>query len=365
MKFSCIKDFFENAVITAERFTGKNLTLPILGNILLETDDTSIRVTATNLEYAIQIIIPGKISQKGSLTVPAKILSSFIQSIKEEKINLEEKNGNLIIKTETRETKINGMPVADFPLMPKIKKTATLQIDAVSLAGGLEKIIPAVSTSEFKPELTGIFFKVASNTLYMAATDTFRLAEYKINLTKKNTEEISFILPQRVSQELVRMSSLDEDSVQISLGENQILFETKKIKIISRLIEGKFPDYRSIIPKNFETTSFLHKNEVVNAIRASSIFASKLQEITFLFRGKNFEIRAVNPEVGEHTISLPAATTGKDITISFNYRYLLDGILATDEEEIFIGLNSENIPTLIRNKSNEVFIYVVMPIRLT
>ncbi len=374
MKFLCLKENLEKALVIAERFTGKNVTLPILGNILLETDETMLYVTATNLEYAVRIRIPGKVSRRGKVSVPAKIISSLIQSTRSDKIDLEEKGGNLFIKTDQRDSIINGISAEDFPLLPKIKKAAFFVLDHSSLTDGLSKVLPAVSLSEFKPELNGVFFKVSGGLLYLAATDTFRLAEKVLELTDKPQDgEISFILPQRIAQELARLPAKEE--LTVSLGDNQVLFETGEIKIISRLIEGNFPEYSGIIPKSFEITSFIKKNELIEAVRSSSIFVSKLQEVRLNLGSQTLEISSANPEVGEYKTRLEVQSSGKGISansgqedgagLNFNFRYLLDGLNSLDDKEVFLGLNSDNAPTMLRNKEDGSFKYVLMPIRVS
>lgn len=361
MKFICKKEKLERALAFAERFTGKNLALPILANILFDAGDGVLVVTATNLEHAIQISVPGSSAKPGRVSVAAKIVSSFIQSVHEENIELEEKQGNLYIKSDTRHTRINGLPAEDFPLIPKIKKNNSFVIEAALFRDGIAKVIPATSISEFKPELTGVFVKITPTEIKFAATDTFRLAE-KIIQRRSEGEGVSFILPHRVALELTRV--LDGDGeVRVSLGENQIVCESEGIKIISHLVEGNFPEYSAIIPKNFETSCYLNRAEVASAVRASSIFASKLQEVTLLFQGKNFEITAVNQDVGEYKTEVPAAVTGKNVSISFNHRYLLDGLNLIEDGDFFLGLNNENAPSLICSKTDKSFVYVMMPIR--
>ena len=365
MKFTCVTEYLKKALANTERFTGKNITLPILANALLEIDENVLRVTATNLESAIQVTVHGSGSGSGRVCVPVKVLSSFVQSIGDEKIQIEEKQGSLIIKTDTRDTRINGVPADDFPLIPKIKKTNSISLSSSALCEGLLRVLPAVSLSEFKPELGGVFVNISPTSVRLAATDTFRLAEKTIAFeSKKNTENFSFIIPHKISQELTRVLN-GEDEVIISIGENQILLETDGCMIVSRLTEGNFPEYGAIIPKNFETSCFVGKEQFMNAVRASSIFASKLQEVTTAVKNRSLEVKSLNQDVGEYKNTIPCAPSGKDLMIGFNYRYLLDGLQSTSEDEIFFGLNGEQAPSLIKNKSDGSFLYVVMPIRLS
>lgn len=365
MKAVCAKEVFEYGISLAERFTGKNINLPVLNTILIEAEAHTLLVTATNLEYAVQISVPAKVHSQGKVAVPAKILAQVIQSVPEETIELEGKNNTLTIKTASREGKIIGVESDDFPLIPKIKKTHTYSFSSLALVDGVAKILPAISNSEFKPELNGIYFNIAPQELTLAATDTFRLAEKKIKIPGDEAEAKTFILSGKIGQEIVRIFGEDERPVALSLGENQIEISTGDIRIVSRLIDGLFPEYSAIVPKSFSTSLFLPKNEFANAIRSSSIFSSKLQDVHLVFSQKKLEIRAENAEVGRATISLPCEFTGKPLEINFNYRFLLDGVLGITEDELFFGANDANTPALLRNKSDASFLYVIMPIRLT
>jgi len=364
MRFTCLRENLSQALNIAERFIGKNVSLPILSNLLLETVSSALKISATNLEYALETTIPGEVMRPGKVSVPAKVIGQLISSLTEDKLELEEKQKNLFLKTSSREIKINGTSPEDFPIIPKIKKSAGFTADGWEIKLALEKVLPSVSVSEFKPELTGVFFRVNSKTLTLAATDTFRLAEESVKLINHENNSFSFILPQRACQELVRILDAEEGEVKTTLGENQTEFVVSKTRIISRLIEGNFPEYSTIIPKNFETSSFVKRKELNDAIRASAIFASKLQEVTLFLSRNSIEITSANPEVGEYKTKIPAVLSGKEVKISFNLRYLLDGIGALEEEEIFLGFNSTESPAMLRNKSVGNFLYVLMPLRV-
>lgn len=366
MKFSCDKIELERVVGMAERFTGKNVALPILGHVLLAADQNTLTVTATNLEHAVEFRVPSRVARAGKISVPAKIFSSLLQSFSGEKIEAEGERGNLHIRTQGRTSRLNGANPDDFPIIPKIKKTETVSVEALALAKTLSMTLPAASASEFKPELAGVFFKVGKDALTLCATDTFRLAESAVPLAKENADaHTPFIVPHRPAQELARILEGEEGEVSLSLGDNQLLAETGRGKVISRLIEGNFPEYKTIIPTHFTTSAHLERDEIIRGIRAASIFASKLAEVTLRFGPKQVQISAANPEVGEYHTEHAAALNGKEIAMSFNWRYFLDGIQALEDEEMFFGCNQESAPALLRNKSHTSFSYVVMPIRLT
>lgn len=361
-----MKANLERAAGATERFCGKNAALPILANILIEADGNAVVLTATNLEHAVQFRVPARISKPGKLCVQARTFSSLLQSLDEDQLEADAERGNLHLRTNTRESRLNGLSAEDFPIIPKIKKTGTFTVEAGILAGALSRVLPAVSSSEFKPELAGVFFRVARDTVTMCATDTFRLAEYRIPLAKREEEAGEpFILPHRTAQELVRIVDGMDGAVSMVLGDNQLLAESGATRMISRLVEGNFPDYQGIIPADFTTSAHLSRAEITAGVRASGIFSSKLQEATLRLGQKQIEVFSANPEVGEYRTRLAAAINGKDIAMSFNWRYLLDGIQALEEEEIFFGCNQEASPALLRNKSRADFTYVVMPIRVT
>lgn len=363
MKFSCIREKLDYALTTAERFTGKNISLPTLGSILFHLRGGTLTIAATNLEYAIEMVVSGSGEGEERICVPAKISSAFIQSLKDDTIDVEAKNTHLVLKSGARITRINCLTADEFPLIPSLKKHTGVVVSSSLLREGLEKVLPAVSLSGFKPELNGVLFRAGKQSLTLAATDTFRLTEKTITLAKGPADKnFSFILPSRAASEIMRVLRDGEES-EIWIDENQALFSIGNTKIVSRLIDGVFPEYEGIVPKNFGTTSIMQRNEIKDSIRTSGIFSSKLQDVILRFQESHVEVSSQNQEVGEYRTKIPSSFSGNPVTVSFNYRYILDGLNALHEDEIFFGCNDENAPALLRNKSDNSFIYVVMPIR--
>ena len=364
MKFFGLKEHFERATATAERFTGKHMTLPILGNILMEVAENSLKISATNLEHAVEIVVPGQGSGEGKITVPAKVMASLIQSLKDDKVNLEELKGTLHIRTDSQQVKVHGMASDDFPLIPQVKQNTLFTLDGGALGMALESVLPAVSVSEFKPELNGILFKLGTGDLRLASTDTFRLAEKTLSRDRKGPESAApFIVPHRVCQEVSRILSRGNRPVTIALGDNQVEFTMEGVRVVSRTIEGNFPEYGAIVPKEFQTSTFVERGLLLEAVRASSIFVSKLQDVTLTLSPTGIEVHSGNPEVGEYRMTVASATTGPGVAVRFNYKYLLDGLAAFHENEIFIGVNSDTSPAMLRGKSDSSLLYILMPIR--
>lgn len=364
MKFTCRTEHLQRALAIAERFTGKNITLPILAHALLEAEGSVLTVTATNLEYAVEVSVPGEGGGGGKAAVPVRVLGAFAQSVREEKITLEEKRQRLEVRTPARETKINGMNPDDFPLLPRIKKSFSFRVASAALGSGLGKVLPAVSLSEFKPALTGVFFRVAANTLFLAATDVFRLAEKKISLAEQPSGgAFSFILPRKPAQEIGRIAAENDQDVAFSIGENQITAESDGFRVFSRVVDGAFPEYEGVVPKQFDATAHVNRTDFLIAARGSAVFSSKLQDVMIRTEGSTLFVSSRSADVGEYSVRVPASSSGVPLALSFNYRYLLDGLAALDEDEVMLGMTSDK--AVLKNRNDSSFLYMLAPIRLT
>lgn len=365
MKILCTRDNLKNVVTQAERFTGKNVTLPILNNILLEAKGRRCSVTATNLEIALEASFSGRVVKDGVITIPARILSSLLQTVPEENIVLEEKNSVLSIQSENYKITVNGTPSKDFPLIPKIKKGSSFSIFFSALSCALKHVLPSVSRSEIKPEISGVLFKTEGKKLKLASTDTFRLAEKTIPDKMNSEGEASpFILPLKTAEELVRLEYQDDTEIKIMYTENQATFSIGEHTITTRLIDGAFPEYGGIIPKSAETRAVIKREELIQKIRAAAVLSSKLNDITLIFEGKVLVTESQNPELGSMNSKMESEQfTGEDVVLRFNFRYLLDGLESISGDTVAISMSGEHAPALLQSPNDETFLYVLMPIR--
>lgn len=366
MKCIVLAEYLQKYFLTAERFTGKNIHLPILGNILFEFFDQKIKITATNLEIACVFYIPAKILKEGSVTIPARSFTSYLQTLPSDgKVILEEKDGVLYIETESVHSKIVTVSAKDFPLIPKIKKEKSIKIKTQDFQTILQKVATAVSVSKIKPELNGVFvsYTAQGNMCTFAATDTFRLAEEKIFIQKSNSGDFSFIIPIRTVQELIHYQTNEKDA-ELVYGDSQIKVLFGEQEIISNSASGTFPNYGGIIPKTFTTTVEIAKTAFIDAIRSASFFSSKLQDIRIKMESSEaVEINAENSEIGETTVSLKAKIQGKPAHISFNYKFLLDGVQALSGDSVVLSMNTEASPALLKSADNSMYQYLIMPIK--
>lgn len=364
MKLTCTTENIKLAVATAERFTGRHITLPILSHLLIKSDDKKTIVTATNLETGIEYAFPSKTQKTGVITAPAKLLNQLLQSIDDDQITIETKQNQLIAHTDTSDTILLGLNPDDFPSLPVIKKEHTFTIASDSLIPSLQQVLPSVSLSDIKPEISGVFFSINPGKVIIAATDSFRLAEKAIEKCDGVKNSADCIVPARTIQELLRtMQSNNADDILVSLGERQILFEWNDIRIISRLIDGAYPPYKNIIPKSYETTLFISRNDLLKKIRLASIFSSRLNDVILKFSTTEMEISTSNAEMGNTTSRLNIKGRGSSGSTVFNYRYLLDGLEALNEDNVVLNLNGVSGPALLQNQNDQTFLYLLMPIR--
>ncbi|MDD5043720.1 MAG: DNA polymerase III subunit beta [Patescibacteria group bacterium] len=374
MKLSCTQENLNQGLFVVGHIASKNTNLPILGNVLIEAKEGGVKLRATNLEIGVSCIIRGKVDEEGEFTVQSKVFSDYIALLPKEKVDLTLEDQELIVSCDNYHTKIKGVPAVDFPLIPQIDKKNPIICGVRELKEALAQVGFAVSLSNTRPEIGGIFFKVNDSQLILAATDSYRLAEKKIKLKQGLNTENSVIIPSKTIQELSRIlgglkkegEEESEDNVEIYFGENQILFVYNGVEIISRLIEGQYPDYNQIVPKDFKTECFVGVADVANAVKTASLFArSGIYDVTLNFNpaDDNVEVSAVNNQLGENKAKVVAKITGADNKIVLNYRYLLDGLNNLGKEEAKMELIDADNPCIIRPANTEGYLYIVMPIK--
>ncbi|KKS65020.1 MAG: polymerase III subunit beta protein [Parcubacteria group bacterium GW2011_GWC1_43_12] len=365
MKIICLQENLKTNLNIAQNIIGKNLTLPILNNLLLKTENGRLRISSTNLEIGINTWTNGKIEREGEITCPAKILYNFINNLPNKKIELESKNDSLVIKCENYKANIKCLSADDFPIIPKIKNEPLFELDGGVLKNALSQVAGSAAVSESRPEIAGILFSLDRNNLKLVATDSFRLAEKNISdINNKNQEQFSVIIPQRTAQEIIRIISEKNSSVKFITGNNQVLFDFGDAQLISRVIDGVYPDYQQIIPKEFKTSALVSKEDLLNTVRIAGIFSSKINNVKFSVLPDRLEIFSQDSELGENKSVVESQVKGKDMEVCFNYRYVLDGLNNIDSKMIFFGFSSESTASVMRPSESNDYTYVVMPIKL-
>jgi len=374
MKVEILKENFKNGLSIVEKIVGKNLSLPILDNVLISTEDGFLSLSSTDLETAIKLWILTKIIKNGKVVVPAKLVSSFVSLLPNDKITLEEKKQGLYLECKSFKNQIQGFDPEEFPLIPEFKNLECIEMDNKKFCQGLSQIVDIASPSQARPEISGIYFIFSKNVLKIVATDSFRLAEKNIVLDTPVKKDVTFILPQKPAKEIINTLGDKDGKIRIYFSANQTMFEFPmkevahpQVQIISRLIEGEYPNYEEIIPTKFQTNVILKRDEFLNQIKAASLFSGKINEVKVKVNPKNneVEISAQDQDIGESKSSISAKIEGEEIEASFNHRYLTDGLLNIKSSEIMFNLSKKEGPCVLKPVGDASYIYVVMPIKST
>ena len=367
MKFIALRTNIKDAISIIEKASGENQNLPILKNILIEAKENMILFSATNLEVAITHNVAGKVIEAGKITAPISLLSGLIGNIQSDRLNFEKKGNDVEVATDNYSAVIHGMSPEDFPITPKVKDgSGHIEIKAAFLKEAIQQVTVASQYSDLRPELNSILFNFSLENLRLASTDGFRLAEKTLpaNLfTAKKIEPFKILVPLKTGLEITRIFK-DDELLQITMDESQILFKTEKTELISRLIEGSFPDYSAIVPHDFTSEIVVDREEFANAVKLSGIFGQKNSEVKINAHQnkKAIEMRSADQALGENVYTLPAKIKGEPGETYFNWRYLADPLKAIKTDDIFMGLQEEANPVLIRSTSDTSYYYVLKPI---
>jgi DNA polymerase-3 subunit beta len=365
MRIICTQENFNKGLGVVSHIANKNSNLPILNNVLLKAEKEGLTLITTDLEIGIKVFVRSKIETPGEFTVDAKLLNSFVSLLPREnrEVNLEE--GNLEVKTKNQETTINGMEAEDFPLIPDIDKENEVNISGTALRKSLSQAIFAASLDTSRVEINAVNFVFKKDELVLAATDSYRLAEKKLKI--ENDKEANLIVPLKTLQELLRiLGEYENQQVKIYFNENQIMFAFDGVELVSRVIDGKYPDYKQIIPDDFSTISKIKVSEFVPAIKSVALFCKQgINDIRFSLDSTKNElvIATASSSMGTSTAKVPIEIKGEDNDIVFNYRYLLDGLSNMSSDEVELKINNNASPGLIQPTNDKNYKYLVMPIR--
>ncbi len=371
MKITVLKNNLKNGLGLIERAIADNNNLPVLKNVLIKTAGNKIQLSATNLEIGITTAVPAKIVEEGALTVPFATFYSIVSNLPNERIDCEVKNNTLLITTDSYDAKIQGLSDSDFPIIPTIQTPiATITIEAAILNEALGQVALAAQVSEVMPEISGALLTRNSNEYKLAATDSFRLAEKTLaahQVQAKNSEAFRVIIPLKTIQEVQRAFA-GTGAVDIAVDAAQILFKNEHTTLISRVIDGKYPDYEQIVPKTSETEVIMEKESFLSALKLVSSFSGKVNEVRLTVDGakKVLEAHAANQLLGENSYLIPAKIKGPNVeAVSFNWRYLFDGLRALRGNQVLFVLNGNAKPAVLKSPDDASYFYIVMPIRNT
>lgn len=363
MKIEILKDNLERAVGIAARVSNKNLSLPVLGCVLIVVKGDKATLRATNLDLSVEAHLKAKVIEDGVVAVSAHTLSQTVSVLTDQKLVLKTSGNNLVIDGERGTTSITTVDPAEFPSLPYVKEGsgASAVIPSRDFNAALRSVAFSASTSSVKPELASIFLTLEKGELVAAATDSFRLAEVKIPLKTKSSFH-SVLLPARTIGDILRALEFGE-AVEMRVGENQCTFISDFGYITSRTIDGAFPDYRAIIPRDSTVSATCLKEDAIRAFKKISIFTDSFNQVHISMKPseKVFTVRALNASVGETIDHIPAVLEGEDIDINFNARYITDALSVVGGDSITFSVSGAGKPMVMTDVPHRGFTYLVMP----
>jgi len=365
MELIVTQEKLTRALSAVSRVASAKAQLPILSNILLRTDGNRLLVAATNLEIAITEYIGAKIIKPGAITIPAKLMSEFISSLPKESVELKIVNDNLHIKSGTYKSIINGFIADDFPELPTINEDSSIQysISVDDFKKAVSQTIITTSNDTTRPVLTGVYWHSHEGQLYLAATDGYRLSERKLVETKS---EVSAIIPTQTLHEVIRNITEEADVVDILFDETQVRFRINETEIISRLIDGNFPDYRQLIPASSDITIALGKADFIRIAKIAGLFARESGGSVTLIADemkKTLSIHSIASQFGENT-SEAKAEVSSDGQITLNSRYLSEALSVIDGEVVEFCFSGKIAPCILRSADKDSnYYHIIMPLK--
>lgn len=376
MIFACTQENLLQGLSLVSHIAGKSPNLPILGNVLMRVQDGTLILSTTNLEMAVSAIVRGRVDTPGEYTIPAKLFQDYVSLLSSGKVEMSLTEEGLRIQADDKTTVIKGMPASEFPLLPKLARDGAYRFQADVLKRAIQQVAFAVSGSESRPELSGVSCVFhpdeQPDILLMAATDSYRLSECSLSLvTGGRAASTRCIVPARALLEIGRVLAAYKDDVGVpetvewSIAESQLVLSYGNVELVSRLIEGSFPDYRPLIPQQFKSTLHIGRVELSKAIRAASLFARQgIYDIHFEIDSSGaLRISSSDSGTGTHTTVLKGVLTGEVNKVTMNFRYLADGLAAMGTDQIVLQMIDAFSPVVIKPVGIAGFQYVVMPIR--
>ncbi len=371
MNVSVMQENLARGLGIVSRAVSSRATLPVLANVLLKTDNNGLKLTATNLEIGINCWVPGKLEGEGEITVPAKLLTDLVASLPNQRIDLQlsTKDRTLKVTCGGSRSSIKGIDADEFPVVAAIGDAPATSVDSRALREALGEVVFAAATDESRPILTGVLTKLAGDRMTLAAADNYRIAVRNLTVTQPVGAETSIVVPGRSYAELMRILPDAEQQIDITITPNksQVLFHVEGIDLVSRLIEGQFPNYEPVIPTAHSSRAVVDREAFLAGARRASIFArdsANIVKVEVAGDGSSeVSITAHAADVGDNSDVLEASVEGQATTIAFNARYLIDVLSNLGADEAALELSGPLAPGVIRGIGKDDYVHVIMPVR--
>lgn len=367
MRLTCSQKDLANALSITNKAVGVNNTLPVLNNVLIKAEGKKLYFTTTDLEIAISYWIEADIKNEGEITTPSKLLTNYINYLKDEKVDISTEDGDsVLVNTSDSKTKIKGISANEFPSIPTVEKEGVFELVVKDLILAINQVAFAAALNTTRPILTGVYFNVTKDGLKMAATDSYRLAEKTLK-TKNATGDISCIVPVKTILELGTILSLmkGDDKIEVIVSKNQIFFSVDKVKITSRLIEGQFPNYQQVIPSSSKTKAYLNTSELSLVLKRINLFAKENNNKVLLKVNKGGVIVTTDTtQYGVGEVEIKTKVEGEDNEIALNSQFMLDVLSNVGSNEVIIELGEEVSPAIFRPSDKDGYTHIIMPLKI-
>jgi DNA polymerase-3 subunit beta len=367
MKVTCERRELHEGLQTVARAVSGRSSLPILGNVLLEPKGEALRLAATDLELGIERLVPARVGEPGSVTLPARTLSEIVGVLPEDDVTIaaDISGGDVVITCRRSEYRIHGLPAEEFPVLPEVGSEATFSLAEGELSRMIRQTIFAAASDDTRPILTGVYTVLSDSHLVMVATDTHRLA-LRQGAASEASGEVAVIIPARALSELSRgLEPEGEQSVQVRLDKNQVMFRTEQLTVVSRLIEGQFPKYEKVVPSEHTRKLTIPKDELQQAVRRAAVVAREnSHRIILRTAGELLTITAEEANLGRAHEEVEVIREGDDIQIAFNARYVLDVLGVLDAEGLYLEMTEPLRPAVFRPVDGADYLMVIMPMSL-
>ncbi|MCA9349286.1 DNA polymerase III subunit beta [Candidatus Saccharibacteria bacterium] len=338
-------------------------SLPILNNILLRTVKGRLSMSATNLEIAITQSVGAKVNQEGVVTVPARLFQEYINSLPSGTVDIEVTDHKIYVKSADYRSTINGMLADDYPVIPEVKDEPIWKVNTKIFKEALNQVVFAASTDDARPVLTGVLLHSVDGEIYLAATDSYRLSE---KLVGKSKAEFSLLIPASALADLQRIIGDKDEDIFVHADTQQVAFRFAGIELVSRLIEGTYPEYRKLLPASFANSADLEKAEFVSASKLASLFARESAGSIMIELSpdtKSLSVKSAASQIGENNTSIPANISGDGASISLNSRFLIDGLASIQGPSIIFNMNGKLDPCVLKSPDHTDYLHIIMPLK--
>ncbi len=372
MKLSLLQENLHLALSSVSRFVSLKAQLPILSHILISTDNGRLKLSATNLELGINYWIGAKIEKEGSLAIPAKEISEFVSYLPSGKVDLDLNPQNILeVVSPKAKSTFATSSVSDFPTLPAINPNSSINIDLKVLSQTINQVAFAAATDDSRPVLTAVLCRFTQDNLTLVATDGFRLSLKNIKMVNPLTlpdgqENLVFLIPSHTLQEVAKLAkSTSIVKLGLSSDSHQLIFVLEDLELVSRLIEGDYPDYQRIIPETYSTKIFIDKSELAQAVKIASVFARESANVVkFNVKSSSLEVSANATQVGQNIATVDARVEGNPLEIAFNYKFVSDFLSICQGNEVVIELNESLSPGFFHDQLDPHFTHIIMPVRI-